>query len=623
MAVQPPLIALKAARLGFGGRPLFDGLDLTLAAGERAALVGRNGSGKSTLLKVLAGLVELDRGERSLQAGARIGYLPQAPELPAAQRVADFVAAGLPADDPAARALADAALDRLSLDGSAALGTLSGGEGRRAALARALVSEPDLLLLDEPTNHLDLPTIAWLEGELARFRGALLTISHDRTFLAQVSNRTLWLDRGRAHRLDKGFAHFDAWAEELREAEARELERLGKTIEREEHWLHRGVTARRKRNMGRLARLKELRASRAEMLKNQAGQVEMSAAAAARSGKLVIEAEHLSKAYSLPEGGQRGVLHDFSTRILRGDRIGIVGRNGAGKTTLVNLLLGRLAPDAGTLRHGTNLEIAVFDQRRESLDPDKSLWETLAPGGGDSLMVGGRQRHVVSYLRDFLFDETQVKQPVKALSGGEANRLLLARILAQPSNLLVLDEPTNDLDMDTLDLLEEVLDDYPGTLILVSHDRDFLDRLCTSVILMDGAGGAREYPGGFTDAVRQAGGLPGTATGRPAAKGGGKAGTGKGSGAGAKAKPKGGAAGKLSYKEQRELDGLPDTIARLEAEIAAHQATLADANLYARDPARFQRATDALTAASEKLAAAEERWLELEDKREQLAAGGA
>ncbi len=609
MTSQPPLIALKDAALGFGGRPLFDGLDLTLAAGERAALVGRNGSGKSTLLKVLAGLVELDRGERTLQAGARIGYLPQAPELPAPQRVADFVAGGLiDPEDPAGRALCDAVLDRMQLSGAAALGTLSGGEGRRAALARALVAEPDLLLLDEPTNHLDLPTIQWLEGELARFRGALLVISHDRTFLAKVSNRTLWLDRGRAHRLERGFAHFDAWAEELRAAEARALERLGKAIEREEHWLQRGVTARRKRNMGRLARLKELRASRAEMLKNQAGQVEMAAAAAGRSGKLVIEAEGLAKAYRQPDGTERPIVAGFTTRILRGDRIGIVGRNGAGKTTLVKLLLGREAPDSGGLRHGTNLEVAVFDQRREALDPEKTLWETLVPGGGDALMVGGRQRHVVAYLRDFLFDEKQVKQPVKALSGGEANRLLLARILAKPANLLVLDEPTNDLDMDTLDLLEEVLDDYDGTLILVSHDRDFLDRLCTSVILMDGAGGAREYPGGYSDAVRQAGGLP---DGRLATAASAKA---------PAAKPRGAGPGKLGYREQRELDLLPGRIAELEVEIGRLEKTLADPELYARDPARFQQATDALTAASRSLSEAEERWLELEDKRETLAA---
>ena len=619
MAASAPLIALKDARLGFGGRPLFEGLDLTLARGERAALVGRNGSGKSTLLKVLAGLVELDRGGRSLQSGLQVGYLPQTPDLPAEQTLADYVADGLPQDDPARRALAEAALERLSLNGAAKLGTLSGGEGRRAALARALVTAPDLLLLDEPTNHLDLPTIAWLESELTRFRGALLVISHDRTFLARLSNRTLWLDRGKAHSLDKGFAHFEAWAEELRAAEARELNRLGKTIEREEHWLHRGVTARRKRNMGRLARLKELRASRASLLKAQPGQVEMAAAQAGSSGKLVIEAEHLRKSYPQPDGaerhrdGDRTILRDFSTRILRGDRIGIVGRNGAGKTTLVQLLLGRLEPDDGRLRHGTNLEIAIFDQRRESLDPEKTLWQTLAPDGGDSLMVGERQRHVVAYLRDFLFEESQAKQPVRALSGGEANRLLLARLLARPSNLLVLDEPTNDLDMDTLDLLEEVLSDYQGTLLLVSHDRDFLDRLCTSVILMDGAGGAMEYPGGFSDAVRQAGGLPDARKDSQTTT------------KSLKAKPapraKTSSGGKLSYKEQRELDGLPPRIAELEAEIGQLQTRLADTSLYSRDPEGFRHASEALAAATDRLTGAEERWLELEHKREELAAG--
>lgn len=608
-----PLAALRQVTLGFGGRPLFAGLDLLLFRGERACLVGRNGSGKSTLLKLLAGAVEPDAGERVLQAGTRVAYLPQEPALPPAQSVADYVAEGLPPGEEGERHRVDALLARFELDPAALLGTLSGGEARRVALARALVSAPEVLLLDEPTNHLDLPTIQWLEEELARFRGALLTISHDRAFLTRVGNRVFWLDRGRVHRLDAGFERFEDWAEEIRHAEAQELQRLGKQIEREEHWLHRGVTARRRRNQGRLARLQSLRGERAEMLRNRQGQAVMAAAEAGTSGKSVIEAEGLSKAFVTPEGVRVPIVEDFSTRIRRGDRVGIVGRNGAGKTTLVNLLLGRLPPDAGSVTLGTNLEIEVLDQKRSLLDPEATPWRVLCPAGGDSVMVGDRPKHVVGYLRDFLFEEAQAQQPVKALSGGERNRLLLARAFARPSNLMVLDEPTNDLDMDTLDLLVEVLDDYQGTLILVSHDRDFLDRLATSVILLDGRGGAREYPGGFSDAVRQAGGLPDARRSAAAPE---KPKAARPAAAAAKQ------AAKLSYKEQRELDGLPAEIERLTAEAGKLEERLADPGLYARDPAGFEKTGAALQALQERLAAAEERWLALEEKRERLAGEG-
>lgn len=615
----PPVLTLQESRLSYGGTPLFEGLDLTLSPGERACLVGRNGSGKSTLLKVLSGLVEPDSGSRVVQSGLRLSYLPQDPDLPAEQTVSDYIAEGLPPDEAdVGRYRVDAMLDLLSLDGAASLGSLSGGESRRVALARMLVSEPDVMLLDEPTNHLDLPTIEWLEGELARFRGAFIVISHDRAFLEKVSNATFWLDRGQVRQLNKGFAAFDDWAEEVARAEKQELYRLRKTIEREEHWLQRGVTARRKRNVGRLKRLQELRQSRAEMMKNQPGQLSMAAAEAGTSGKIVIEAEDISKSFTRPDGERITVVDSFSTRIRRGDRVGIVGRNGAGKTTLIRLLLGRMEPDQGNVKLGTNLEVQIFDQRRESLDPGSTLWETLCPLGGDSVMVGGRQRHVVAYLRDFLFDERQVKQPVSSLSGGEKNRLLLARLFAQPSNLLVLDEPTNDLDMDTLDLLVEVLDDYEGTLLLVSHDRDFLDRLTSSVILMDGRGGAQEYPGGYSDAVRQAGGLPDARTGKDKAARkapqGGKA-------QAAQGKPKA-SAPKLSYKEQRELDKLPEQIAKLETEVAELEAHLADPDYYGRDPEGFQTTTDKLERRRSDLEKQEERWLELEDKRERLKQGG-
>jgi len=603
--MAPPLIALKDARLAFGTTTLFSGLSLTLAAGERACLVGRNGTGKSTLLKVIAGLQDLDGGERFLQPGTRVAYLPQDPRFDADDCVADYVARDAEGRDPAPRHAVDAALARLELDGARRLGGLSGGEGRRVALARCLVSDPEVLLLDEPTNHLDLPTIDWLEGELKRFRGALLVISHDRSFLANLTNTTLWLDRGRLQRLDKSFAAFDDWAEELRQQEAEAQHKLERQIVREERWLARGVTARRKRNVGRLARLQTLRQERREWLK-QAGTAKLETASSGRSGDTVIEAERLAKSF-----GERVIVKDFSTRIRRGDRLGIIGPNGAGKSTLVKMLIGALAPDAGRLRLGSNVQPLYFDQRRESLDPEATLWQVLAPDGGDTIEVRGRPRHVVAYLRDFLFDESQARQPVKALSGGEKARLLLARLFARPSNLLVLDEPTNDLDMETLDLLEEVLDDYEGTLILVSHDRDFLDRLVTAVIAMEGDGTALEIAGGYSDyrRYRDNRAVEVEARARPAAA---KA-------APAPTKPR--RAAKLSYKDQRELDQLPARIDALTAEAADLEARLADPTLYKKDPAGFTKLTEATAAKRAELAAAEERWLALEAEREALEQG--
>lgn len=618
MAPPVPLLALHEAKVAFGQRPLFDGLSMGLARGERACLVGRNGSGKSTLLKVLAGEQELDGGKRFLQPGAAVAYLPQDPRFKPGGTVAEHVAAGLGEDhanDPTARHQVAAILARVGLEGERPLSELSGGEGRRAALARALIRDPDVLLLDEPTNHLDLPTIEWIEGELARFKGALLVISHDRAFLNSLTRSTLWLDRGRIQRLDKSFAHFEAWSEELLEREAQEKHRLDREIHREEKWLQRGVTARRKRNQGRLARLQDLRAKRRAWL-NAPGTAKLAVDTAEGGGDVVIEAKDISKAYPTESGGDKSVIKSFSTRIKRGERIGILGPNGAGKSTLVKMLIGTLAPDSGSVKLGTNLKPVYFDQRREALDPETTLWRSLAPDGGDSIMVQGVQRHVVGYLRDFLFDEGQARQPVRTLSGGEKNRLLLSRLFANPSNLIVLDEPTNDLDMETLDLLLDVLDNYKGTLLVVSHDRDFLDRLVTSIIAVEGGGQVQEFPGGYSDYLAKKRGESGQERGdeRKAAS---KA---KESKPQVRSKI---SAGKLSYKDQRELDGLPAAMEKLGQEAAKLEAELSDPKVYQGDPKVAADLAAKLETVRKELEAAEERWLELEELRESLSAGRA
>jgi ABC transport system ATP-binding/permease protein len=592
MPPTPPIAALRGARLSFGGRPLFDGIELAVGRGERVALVGANGSGKSTILRILAGIMELDAGSRFLQPGLRVGVLAQEPDFRGFATVTDFVAAGGAPDHRVA-----ALLDRLDVDGARNPAELSGGESRRAALARALAGDPDLLLLDEPTNHLDLPTIEWLESLLQEFQGGVLFISHDRAFLQHLATRVLWLDRGRMHELDAGFDRFEAWSQELIEREAREADRLEKRIATESYWYLRGVTARRSRNEGRRRRLQALRAERAARVLRP-GRAKLAAEAAPMGGQLVIEAVDIAKRF-----GDRVVLKGFSTRILRGDRIGIIGPNGAGKTTLLKLLLGEIAPDSGSLRHGTRLIPAYFDQRRSPLAENATLWETLAPSGGDSIMVRGVQKHVVAYLRDFLFDERQALMPVSRLSGGERARLLLARLFAGASNLLVLDEPTNDLDLETLDLLEEVLADYDGTVLLVSHDRDFLDRLVTSVVVMPGDGTAVEHAGGYSDLPRQAPAKPAAA--KPAAA--------------AEPRPKARPQARLSFNEQRELDRLPAEIDRLIAAIAAGEAALADPGFYGRDRARYEGTAARHGQDKAALAAAEERWLELEHKRESAA----
>ncbi|MCB4821719.1 ABC-F family ATP-binding cassette domain-containing protein [Roseicella aerolata] len=605
--MAPPLLILQDIHLHLGTTPLLTGATLSVGAGERVALVGRNGSGKSTLLRVAAGEVQPESGTRFLQPCATLRSLPQEPDFGPARTVWEHVEAGLgPSDDPhRARWL----LEQLGLTGEEEPARLSGGEARRAALARALAPSPDILLLDEPTNHLDLPAIAWLEEELRGFRGALVLISHDRRFLERLSRAMVWLDRGTTRRLEKGFSEFEAWRDQMLEEEEREAHKLDRKIVREEHWMRYGVTARRKRNMRRVGELAALRQRRREALK-ATGTVRMAASEGEGSGTVVAQTEGVTKGYGGPP-----VVKDFSTRILRRDRVGIVGPNGAGKTTLLNLLTGMLEPDTGTVRLGTGLQMVTLDQKRESLDPEVSLSEALTGGRGDQVEVGGQRRHVIGYMKDFLFVPDQARTAVGVLSGGERGRLMLARALAKPSNLLVLDEPTNDLDLETLDLLEELLADYQGTVLVVSHDRDFLDRVCTSVIVAEGEGRWQEYAGGYTDMVAQRGrGVEAkpTDTAKPAA-------VPRPAAAPAASPPA--TKRKLTFRQQHALETLPGRMAALEKEIQTLRSALAAPDLYSRDRARFERFTAALTEKEAALAAAEEEWLELEMLREEIEAG--
>jgi ATP-binding cassette subfamily F protein uup len=609
--MAPPLLSLKNVHLTFGGTPLFEGVDLQVLPGDRIGLVGRNGSGKSTLLRIAAGLVEPDSAERFLQPGTRVAYLHQEPDLSGYDTLLDFVEDGFPeGEDPyRARLL----LGELGLSGEERPAEISGGQARRAALARALAPEPDILLLDEPTNHLDLPAIEWLERELARSRAAIVLISHDRAFLEALTTKTLWIDRGRSHELGQGFGAFEAWRDELLEREEIERHKLDRKIAREEQWMHGGVTARRKRNVRRVAELAEMRRQKRDA-RVQQGEARMEVSAAERSGKLVIEARRIAKRY-----GDKTLIEDFSILIARGDRVAIAGPNGAGKTTLLKILTGELEPDEGSVRHGANLEITTLEQSRETLDDTATLSYTLTGGRGDSVTVNGRQRHVASYLKDFLFQPEQLRSPVSALSGGERARLMLARALARPSNVLVLDEPTNDLDLETLDLLQELVSDYPGTVLLVSHDRDFLDRTATSLVTLDPAGRWREYAGGYTDMLAQRGPLKGGGT---AVQPPGKAAAREARTADQKPVSPGRAAPararKLSFKEKHALETLPARIEELEARIATLGQTLSDPALFARDPNAFTAASEALSRAEREKAEAEERWLELELLREEL-----
>ena len=573
---------------------------MAIGQGDRICLVGRNGSGKSTLLKIAAGKIEPDGGERILQTGCRTAYLEQEPDLSGFPSVRDYISDGLPGGVGDMGFKVDMVLAELNLDGAVAPDTLSGGESRRAALARTLVSEPDILLLDEPTNHLDLPTIQWLEKTLESHRSGFILISHDRALLEKVTKTTFWLDRGVVRRMDAGFDQFESWADNIMEREALDRRKMDKLIAQETVWSREGLTARRKRNQGRMQRLRTLRWERESMV-DPTGQVKMKAASGAKSGKLVIEAEKIAFAYD-----DKKIISGFSTRVKRGDRIGVIGPNGAGKSTLLGLLTGKLTPQSGSIRLGVNLTPTILDQSRSLLDPAKTIWETLCDMGGDQVNVRGEPRHVISYLKDFLFAESQARSPVGSLSGGERNRLLLAKTMAFPSNFLILDEPTNDLDMDTLDLLQEMLADYDGTVLLVSHDRDFLDRVVTSTIVMEGDGKAVEYPGGYSDYLRQRPAVnvekavPGQST-KPA-----------------KQKDKN-FSKKLSYNQQRALEKLPGTITALEAEISQLEARLADPGLYDQNPDLFTTSADRLSQAQNELAEAEDQWLEIEMLRDEIA----
>jgi ABC transport system ATP-binding/permease protein len=600
--MAPPLLSLTDATILFGGRPTFTGVSLALGAGDRVCLVGRNGGGKSTILKILAGLIEPDSGKVFRQPGARVAYMPQLPVFDPDMTVGDFVATGVAGGAP--DHLVGAMLSEVDMRADRTLDNLSGGESRRVSIAQVLIGDPDILLLDEPTNHLDIAAIEWLEQRLAAHRAGLLLISHDRTFLERLSTRTLWLDRGTIYEHDQGYGGFEAWSEGILEAEAAADARMDKRIAAETIWSRQGISARRKRNQGRLRRLYAMREERAQRVIQ--GTAKLGTATAEGGGKLVFELEDVSKSFASAEGS-KVILSDFSTRILRGDRIGVIGRNGAGKSTLVGILTGAIEPDSGTIRRGTNLIVATFDQMRATLDLDSTPWETLA-GGGDSVQVQQERKHVASYLRDFLFEDRQFRAKVSTLSGGERNRLLLAKVLAQPSNLLVLDEPTNDLDLETLGLLEELLADYDGTLLLVTHDRDFLDRVVTSTIAVEGDGVVHEYVGGYTDYLRQ------RRAPEPAKHV-----------AAVKQKPAAAAAtrsvqpARLSYKEQRDLATLPDTIATLEAEKAAIEAKLADPQHFAKDHAALAKATQRHGEIAAALEEAEHRWLELAAREEELA----
>ncbi|WP_033068615.1 ATP-binding cassette domain-containing protein [Thalassospira australica] len=604
--MAPPLININDIHLTFGGNDLFSDVSFAIGERDRLCLVGRNGGGKSTLLKIIAGEIEADGGERFVQPGCKVAYLNQEPKFDGFDTVEEFVLSALDDHEQEYAYRSDMLLASVDIDPKSDPKQLSGGEGRRAAIARALIADPQVLLLDEPTNHLDLPTIEWLEGEIKNFRGAVVVISHDRAFLNAVSNGILWLDRGVMHQGAINFAKFEEWSEEIYRKEAEERAKLDKLIAKETVWSVQGISARRKRNQGRLRRLYDMREQRSKQV-DRIGNVSLAADTGETSGKVVIEATDIAKAF-----GDRQIISDFSTRILRGDKVGIIGPNGAGKTTLLKMLTGQVEPDSGTIKIGTNLNASYFDQKRAALDDDKTLWDTLCDVGGDQVMVRGNPRHVVSYLRDFLFDEKQARSPVGALSGGERNRLLLAKQLAKPTNLLIMDEPTNDLDMDTLDLLQEMLDDYEGTLLLVSHDRDFLDRVVTSSIVMEGDGTAIEYPGGYSDYIAQ------RKLSRAEAAKEEKAAAKQVKKTAQASAPKSKPSGKMSYKDQREYDNLPDAMAKLEKEIATLEKALSDSELFTKDPDGFQKKVDRLDAARSELEASEERWLELEMLREEL-----
>jgi len=598
---QIPLLQLNQISLTFGGDPIFNGLDLVAQTGDRLALVGRNGSGKSTLMKVMAGLVEPDHGTRVVPSGISVGYMEQDPTMDGFATLGDYASSEL---DPGELYRVERASEGLKFDPDRPVSTASGGERRRAALAKLMAEAPELMLLDEPTNHLDIEAIAWLEAELKSTRAGYVIISHDRAFLNALTRATLWIDRGMVRRADVGFQGFEAWRDKIWEEEDIARHKLDRKIKAEARWAVEGISARRKRNQGRVRALQALRQERADQIKRQ-GAAAMELAAAPKSGKKVIDAKGLSKAFD-----GKTIVSNFSLTVQRGDRVAFVGPNGVGKTTVLKMLMGEVAADEGQVDLGTNLLPAIFDQSRAQLDPNMSLWDSLTgdpsmriSGQADQIMVRGQPKHVVGYLKEFLFDEAQARAPVRSLSGGEKARLLLAKIMARESNLLVLDEPTNDLDVETLDLLQELLDTYDGTVFLVSHDRDFLDRVAATTIAMEGDGKATVYAGGWSDyqAQRKPTDVPVQKAAVKKAK----------SDARSADKPK--EAG-LSYTEKHRLEKLPTIIERLEAEIAKLEEFMSDPDLYTREPLKFQKATDALVERQNALAAAEEEWLMLEDK---------
>jgi len=606
--LAPPILKLDDIKLTFGVTPLLDGANLQVEPGDRICLVGRNGSGKSTLMKIAAGLVEAQSGEVFRHPAATIRYLEQAPDFAGFDTVQAYAEAGLgPGDDPYRVTYL---LEHLGLTGQENPESLSGGEARRAALARVMAPEPDILMLDEPTNHLDLPTIEWLESELQQTRSALVLISHDRRFLEKVSTSTVWLDRGQSRRLNRGFAHFEEWRDKVLEEEELEQHKLGKAIEREEHWMRYGVTARRKRNMRRVG---ELQAMRAEYRghKGPQGSVQATVTEGRESGKLVIEADSITKAY-----GERVIVAPFSLRVHRGDCIGFVGPNGAGKTTLLKMLTGQLEPDSGTVKLGTNLEIATLDQKREDLNPNDTLAHYLTDGRGENLLVNGELKHVTGYMKDFLFQPEQARTPIRNLSGGERARLILARILARPTNLLILDEPTNDLDIETLDLLQEIVAGFSGTVILVSHDRDFLDRTVTSTIAPVNPdqpdGRWIEYAGGYSDMMAQ---RKGAADEKRKAEKQEKA---KASSSASASQEPAKTKGKLSFKQKFALENLPKEMEKTQEEIAKREQRMADPELFAKDQTTFNKLAQEMEKLRDKLEAMEEEWLELEMLREEL-----
>jgi ATP-binding cassette subfamily F protein uup len=601
--MAPPLLTLKDICLSFGAKELFRDLSLSIPQGEHLCLVGKNGSGKSTLLKMMAGFLEPDQGNVFTQPGVHLYYCPQEPDFSSYDTLEDYCMSGLFSHQKTETYRVDSLVTHIKLDGKKSPLTASGGEKRRAALVAAFVGDPDIILLDEPTNHLDLEGIMWLEDKLKTYTGACILISHDRRFLKNVSQATLWLDRGFVRRMNKSYDHFESWAQTVLEQEIREQKKLNKVIAQETLWSHQGITARRKRNQGRLQRLYELRARKANHI-GQRGKVKLSLKEGEMPSQLVIEAKNISKSY---EG--RTLFKDFTTRILTGDRIGIVGPNGCGKSTLVKTLLGEIPVDSGYVRLGKNLNPLYFDQNKEDLDPQETLWSTLAIGGTDQVMVQGHLRHVVAYIKDFLFDVDQAKSPVSSLSGGEKSRLLLAKYLACPNNFLILDEPTNDLDMDTMDLLTDVLFDFQGTIIIISHDRDFLDQLVTSTFIFTEHQELFEVAGGYSDAVAYVQNhghspplrKPIKVVAKPAS-----------SAPIAKAKTR------LSYHEQRLLEVLPKEIETLENRLQDVNRLLEDPDLYQQDPQAFARLTEESSHLTETIEEKEFHWLSLEEKRGSL-----